>query len=378
MKRVLIGWEVGGGRGHVERLAPIVRDYLAAGWQVTAVLRNEALGRTLLEPLASGDHAGRLEVLPTPPFPLAPLPAEPAGSLAQVYCEMGFDKPAMVAGLVRAWEEILARLRPDLVVSEASPALNLAARGRVPLTVIGTGWSLPPAISPLPGLGARADMPPAALFEDRMVRCANAILGPHRAVASFAEILRGDRNFVFALRELDPYRAVRREQLSWTPEISLPPPNAERPRDRGLVYLPLGHPAIGVVLTAIAGADFPFVAFFGKAATRPYQNVDVRSEPIDIGAEMPRCRLLIHHGGTASATWALAWGVPQLCCPLDVEKQCNAAGVVAARAGGRFTQAIDPEALAKLIAATARLSFDPPRINLAASPAIGEGLPSSA
>src|SRR3546814_14121331 len=41
-------------------------------------------------------------------------------------------------------------LRPDVVVGDFSPTLNLAARGRVPSIVVGNGYTIPPGGRPMP------------------------------------------------------------------------------------------------------------------------------------------------------------------------------------------------------------------------------------
>ena len=40
---LLVGWELGGGRGHVEHLVPVVNAWLDQGWRVTVALRDAPL-----------------------------------------------------------------------------------------------------------------------------------------------------------------------------------------------------------------------------------------------------------------------------------------------------------------------------------------------
>ena len=38
--RVLIGWELGGGSGHIQRIVPLARSFLDAGWSVDLAVRD--------------------------------------------------------------------------------------------------------------------------------------------------------------------------------------------------------------------------------------------------------------------------------------------------------------------------------------------------
>ena len=50
-----------------------------------------------------------------------------------------------MAAMIMAWDRLLLDARPDVVIAEYAPMLQLAARGRVPTIAFGTGFSLPPA-----------------------------------------------------------------------------------------------------------------------------------------------------------------------------------------------------------------------------------------
>ena len=180
MKTVLIGWELGAGRGHVERLVPIVRKYLEQGWRVIGALRDAQLGLERFPGLRAQFGADRLQVIQAPRFLDRPFPETPLFSLAQIYCYMGFDDPAMVAPLVGAWEQLLTHYKPALVLSDASPSLNLAARGQFQLTVIGNGWTIPPDCAPLPILLPAPEGVEPFEFEARVIRCVQAVVGSDR------------------------------------------------------------------------------------------------------------------------------------------------------------------------------------------------------
>ena len=328
MKTVLIGWELGAGRGHVERLAPMVTKYLEQGWRVIAVLRDMPLALERFASLRAAYGPARLEVLQAPRFADRPFPDVPLFSLAQIYCYMGFDDPAMVAPLVAEWERLLAHYRPQLVLSDASPNLNLAARGSFRLTVIGNGWTIPPDCDLTPSLRPVPDGVLLQDFEARVVDCARGVVGSDRAPRRFCDLLRGEHNLVFTIPELDPYRAVRSDRYVWPPELPSPAPVDPVQRSGGLIYLPFDHPAHQNVIEACSKSSIPFIGYFGGEGVGQYGNLRVVAKPIDFVREVPRSKLVIHHGGLGTAIWCMANQVPQVIYARDLEKKLIAQAVM--------------------------------------------------
>ena len=251
----------------------------------------------------------------------------PLFSLAQIYCYIGFADPTMVAPLVHGWENILARYHPALVLSDASPNLNLAARGQFRLTVIGNGWTVPPDCDTTPALRPVPDGACLQDFESQVLNCARAVVGAERAPKRFCDLLRGEHNLVFTIPELDPYREVRTDRYVWPPELPPPAPVDPAKRSGGLVYLPSDHPAHENVIEICAESSIPFVGYLGGQRVGQFGNLRVMAEPIDFVREVPRSKLVIHHGGLGTAIWCRANGVPQVIYANDLEKQMIADGV---------------------------------------------------
>src|SRR3546814_6352681 len=63
---------------------------------------------------------------------------------------IGYGRRDALAHRLTAWEGVLDTVRPDVVVGDFSPTLNLAARGRVPSIVVGNGYTIPPGGRPMP------------------------------------------------------------------------------------------------------------------------------------------------------------------------------------------------------------------------------------
>lgn len=327
-RTLLIGWELGAGRGHVERLVPVIRLYLERGWKVVAVLRDVPLGNACFAGLRDRYGPGRLHVAQAPRFRNRRFPDQPLVSLPQIYCYMGFDDLEMVAPLVRQWEVLLRHFRPDAVLSDASPALNLAVRGRLPLSVIGNGWTLPPDCDAMPLLKPVPEGVAFPDFEANVVACASAAVGRVRAPERFCDLLRGDRNALCVIPELDPYREHRTDRYYWSPEMPAPASVDPAERRGGLVYLPADHPARASVTEACAKSNIAFKGYFGGAGAGRFGNLTVYDRPIDFIREVPRSKVVIHHGGLGTAMWAMVNHVSQWPCARDTEKSLTAHAVV--------------------------------------------------
>jgi rhamnosyltransferase subunit B len=244
VRTVLIGWELGAGRGHAERLVPIVEAYRTNGWKVVAALRDARLGADVLGPHQSAIRNGHLTIIRAPIFSHTEIERGPVNSLAEILAKTGFSKPGLVRPLVAGWDAILARYRPNVVVSDSAPSLNIVARGRVPLIVIGNGWTIPPDITPPPALIAAPE------GSQSLRDAADAVLSAMRTAVSndtgisrFSDLLRGDHNIVCSLDETDPYHRQRTDRLHWPFEIGAPAVVPPQERSGGLIYLPKNHPA---------------------------------------------------------------------------------------------------------------------------------------
>lgn len=329
MKTVLIGWELGAGRGHVERLVPIVSAYRARGWRVIAALRDAQLGADILGPSQRRDENSSLTIVRAPIFSHTDIDSGPVNSIAEILAKTGFSRPEFVRPLLANWDAMLARYQPDIVISDCAPSLNTVARGKVPLTVIGNGWTLPPD-SDLPlaltveqgGEGAIRDAGEAVLT----AMYAASPFSPE--VQRFTDLLRGDHNLACTLAEIDPYRAIRDELLYWPFEISAPTARMEQSRSGGLIYLPKRHPARGLVEREAGRLNMQFDAYFNGPPMCRSRSVAVHVHPIDFGKVIHSRQLVIHHGGLGTTTWCMANRVPQLIFPHDLEKMLIAKGVV--------------------------------------------------
>ena len=144
VKRVLFAWEFGSNLGHLSRDLPLARACLDNGYEVV---------------WAVPDLRGAQAVLGSEPFRLVQSPLlNPVGSAPRPpinYSDMllnaGYRDQASLQGALRAWRSLLELAKADAMVFNHAPTALLAARTLgVPVLLTGTGFEVPPSVSPLP------------------------------------------------------------------------------------------------------------------------------------------------------------------------------------------------------------------------------------
>jgi len=393
--RVLFGWEFGAGLGHLTRFRPIGDRLVAEGAEVVLALQDVDRAAPFLDAATGRPRPGyRLLQAPRWNIPNDPeIRKVPTHSFADVLRLIGYGNAAALSRRLTVWEGILDTVRPDVVVGDFSPTLNLAARGRLPRIVVGNGYTIPPAGRPMPPIRPWQDSlePFSTENEAALLATTNTVLRARDAaeVEHLADILHGDTTFVFSLPLVDPYARYR--TVPTLPPFNMPrgikPTRWGDRRPRGVfLYLPASHARLSMALDAVAAAGVAAIAYIGDLAptaaaklSRP--GLDVRGEPQDFAAVMPAARLVIHHGGLSTAIAALLAGTPQMILPWNLEHLVTARAIEAAGAGhavpaegidaAKLTHAIrrlvdDRDRAARAEAAATRLDLGDPEAGIAA------------
>jgi hypothetical protein len=335
MSRVLFTWELGGGFGHLHRVAELARPLVAAGHEVhfaSAELAGldglfDAAVRCHQAPLAHRPVAGKPPVLFT--FP-------------QVLMRTVLRDVDATLGAVRAWQTLFDLVAPDVIVADYSPTALLAARGRaVRQVVVGTGFLVPPDRTPLDNLRRAPAVDPASLqrIEARTLETMNDVLrrtgGP--PLERVGQLYAVDAQALMTLPELDHY-APRDGADYWG--LNQHPPGAapdwpDVPGKRVFAYLkPFKTlPALLETMHARGGPTLVFAPKLPAKLTDRFASPALRFVPRAL--EMDRaCReadLVICHAGHGAVASALLAGTPLLALPQNLEQHLNAEN--AARTG---------------------------------------------
>jgi hypothetical protein len=336
---------LGGGLGHVRRLSAVVRHMVDDGWDISV-----ASSRIL----PTDSFPPQCRMLPRVQIP-APMirraGQRPTETLADILDEYGFGDADWLRVAVQAWTDVLDAVRPSVVMLDYAPALRLACLGRVPVVVLGNGFTIPPAGELLPPLRPwdPEDAVPAVsrAAEARLINVARTVRGAGAVDASLGVaglLLRGEQSLPCTLPLFDPHGPRRRgEQVYWPPTLEAPLPacphsGAGEAPTRVVAYLPARHPALRPAVGAIVASGLDGVIYAG--GPRPPGGLPARVRwsmtPLDIRLELaaagPRA-LALHHGGLGATQMAYLAGVPQLCLPESLEHHITSRAIAAAGSG---------------------------------------------
>ncbi|WPZ35632.1 hypothetical protein T8K17_05690 [Thalassobaculum sp. OXR-137] len=368
--RVLFGWEFGAGLGHVTRFRPIAERLSAEGWEIVCALQEIERGDALID-RATGRRLPGVRVVQAPRWniPSGPKIRQiPTHIFADVLRIIGYGNVEALRQRISAWRDLIEVVKPDVVVGDFSPTLNLAARGRVPHIGVGNGYTTPPAGRPMPPIRPWQQELEAFSVENeqalhRSINAALAALGD-RPIDYVADALHGDETFVFSLPLVDPYAAYRTEPT--LPPFNMPrgitpKPLAEREERGVFLYLPRSHKLTQMAVAATKAAKVRGSGYISDLAPEGARaesgpGLTIHPDPQDFATALPSVRLIVHHGGLSTAVAALLAGTPQFILPWNLEHSVTARGVAAT--GGTVVLSKDHENETSLRNAISNLASD--------------------
>lgn len=347
MARVLVGYELGAGHGHVHRLMPVVRALEARGHEVTFFLRNIKENAVLLA-------REKRAILPVPDLvdriPGAPTPA-PIANYSDIMCHSGFFRRQTLHAGLMAWRTLLKQAKPDLVVADHSPLLLLACFREIPVVQVADGFTLPPAqgdLFPIYRKGRKPMVNPAHLLHVMQdVQKHHGLPIPQ----TVTEPLRTAGRLVCTLPELDPYAALRQDPVIGPVEgLQAPQPFPEG-EPRFFAYVSLEHKKTrpflrGLRASRMTGEIFARGMTDEIAASLKRPGLTVHREPQPMREIIARSSLIIHHGGNGTCCAALSGGRPQVLLPTHMEARLSADSLVRLGVGRLLaTKELDAEPL---------------------------------
>jgi len=336
-KRVLFGWELGKGNGHLRPFLPLFRALADEGWEVGIAQHNTAVASRELA--AAGWPVFQSPVCMNEFSGISPDPA----NHVEIYLGAGFAHADTLLGLVNGWRALFRTFHPDLVIGNYAPSLMLAAHASgIPAIRIGSGFSTPPheGRAPLirpwsPGIDARLDRADA-----QALRTANAVLREFGlpVVPSLATVLDGGTTLLTTLPELDPFhpRASAHEYIGPLPTSRASGEEGEPPEIFASLLMEQPHAEAALRALSASGrrtwayvpdATPDWCARISTAALR------VSDRPFDVSTALAHCRVIVCYGGHNLVLTALLAGRPVLLLPGTAEQRLVAGRVTALGAG---------------------------------------------
>ena len=307
------------GMGHLARLLPITRALSERNHQVVFFLRNPHECTKVIT-------KEKIPILPV----MNIVPTIPEMSVLHRYNSYS-DLIAITGGCDQehlftttlSWKTLFDIYKPDLIVCDHSPICCLAAFGRIPVVLLGDGFTLPPAHEPVFPVhrGASPIIEPARLLEN--MRIVQKMHG-HKIPQTITEPFRTAARLFCTLPELDHYPLMRRDTVIGPPPNDLFEPIAPPTEPKWFAYLKAGFPVTSKILENLCIVKFPGEVYVSGLTPEwkdrlTRSNIVVHSDPPSMNQMFPRISVVLHHGGNGLTCAALSAGRSQIVIPMYQE-----------------------------------------------------------
>lgn len=325
--RLLVCWELGGGLGHVRRVATLMHELRRRGHELFFASKDVVSAHDVL-----GDES--VPVVPAPISFRGARDLPPAASYPEVLLRVGYRDPGNLSGLIRAWRDLFALTNPDAIIAEHAPTALLAAQVEdIRRIGIGTGFFLPPSGNPMPPLPAPRPPPARRLIaaEQQVLSVINGALkrcgsGP---LASVADLFHLDGAFLSTYPELDHY-GERKGTRYWG-ELE-PPPAGDAPSwprkgkgSRLFVYLHHSYRQFPALMRQLRDLGHPTLVVspgIPDDLARKIRCSSLRVVPhtLNLQEVASASPTVLTHSGHGTAASLLRLGLPMVLLPNHVEQ----------------------------------------------------------
>lgn len=357
-RRVLLGWEFGGGFAHIVRLREIA-EHISQRQSCEFLFALQTPQRGLAAGLPSRS------VIAVP----APTRAAGGGKLQgrETYGEyvsenLMIDEGAFASRL-RGWDEIVRDFDPHLIIADYAPGLSLYARGRWPVVSVGNGYTMPPP--------EMAVFPPIVKTNRPLYATAPDIIGRlnkelerigARTIERLPQLNEADAYGLVTIPIFDPYKSQRQQPYLGV-EIPGGPPSPLSTASGGIAYFHEATQSHDKILDGLMAADASMTAYFGSpqrglAEKFEGSRVSLVHQPFKLSVDMPGRAVAVHKGGLGFAVAAVLAGVPQVMVYDHEENWFTANAIVGTGAGlaakySEVTAGTLAEAIDRVVASSA-------------------------
>jgi hypothetical protein len=202
LSNILFTWELGANLGHLTRDLPLARYCRGAGHKVAWVVNNlDASTRLLSKEGFTLLQAPKLQ-------PVGKLP--PPINFAAMLLSEGYVGSSALATAVQSWLDLIAVVKPDVLVYNHAPTALLAAQiGGLPVLLCGTGFEVPPDSPALPSFRPWLRIAESELqkSEQQLMSLVNGLLVRHgkASLPRLAALFTPYKPLLTTFSELDPF-----------------------------------------------------------------------------------------------------------------------------------------------------------------------------
>jgi hypothetical protein len=318
-RHLLYCWELGQGYGHVLNFRRLAVKLLQQGWKVSCIVNNVATARRMLAEISVIEPAPRVQNR---------LRFNPTRNLAEILYNNGFHDGVELKHRVGLWQQQMQKFQPDIVLLDHAPTALIAAQLEgLPHAILGTGFFLPPDVSPLPDL--QADTNPASDAEVTLL----TMINPMMTQAGLPEFSRfsqlfyqAKEHFLCTFAEFDHY-AQRENADYWGSAFDIEqgvhshwPAGATQ---RIFAYLHGDYPDIQLLLSELNQLDASVLVHVGgqhQLKPEQFPRLIWSHQPVKMTDVADQADLVICHAGHGTLSAMLLAGRPLLLLPKQLEQ----------------------------------------------------------
>jgi len=317
MSCILFAWEMGSNYGHLTRDLPLARLLRDQGHKVVMAVPNLRLAWNILK------HEG-LTIVQSPILRSNIERSTAPINYPDLLIHEGYDDAVFLNGAVHGWKGLLEILTPSLVVFNHAPTALIAARILdIPVMMIGTGFEIPPQMSPMPSFRPMQNLPSSVLAqpENFILDQIRPILASYgKQITTLSQLFYDSKTLLSTFSELDPFgprpsveyigsvfSIPNASQVEWQTSkpvrifVYLRTTNFEVEK-----YLSVLNKLNAEVICSIPGAPPDWV--------KKYSSLKIITNTIDLSELLNKASGVVTYGPGTLATALLA-GVPVLLIP---------------------------------------------------------------
>jgi len=339
MARILIASELGKGYEYASRCGAVIDGLLNNGHHVTFTSRK-------LEPIEHCFIDESVEWHLAPKIRTKGHRNKPPCSYAELLLESGLSDSQALGIAIRKWHQLIKKTKPDVVVLDHSPTLALALMSygakTIPYFHIGSSFTLPPLVEPLPKYLQHDDVHPDRLhYAERTllknINDALAATGTFRLI-DIRDIFT-DYDVHTTWEDLDPFSVItKREYIGPIYHRSAGSIMQWKDSDDKKIFCHIDakNEATSTLLTALASLNADVICsinvddrYLGvlRALFKPSQ-IKLTNHPVSMANLLPRMDLFVGNGGPSLTSHIAMHGIPTIVLPSSTEHQllCSVAG----------------------------------------------------
>lgn len=349
--KLLLAWELGGGMGHMSKLAALANYFTANGHQVAYALRDVNTAKHF-------HQTGQYIIYQAPVMGIRRSNTGAAYDCADMLLIRDYEDTAYLKSGVEQWREIFTDYQPDAVVCDHAPSARLAAYiTKIPSYATGNGFSIPPLTTPLQTLQQIED-PDLERISNNEVRlniCINRLFAQYGLpkAARAVDVFYGGQTFIRTFKELDQYPQREDTNFYGIPYNLIDGLDAVWPNysdKKVFVYLYSSDPVLPRLLSVLhrLGID---TLFYSKIDEIPLnfsinsKHIKFSASPFNISEIADKCDLIVCRGGSNTVAAGLLQGIPLMTFPTHIEQQMTCKSLARQNLGVVLSQNADNKTL---------------------------------